>query len=974
MKSKTINYLAFIIVLLIGFSGSLYAQINNLPTDGLVGHWTFDDPANLGKAAVGNDLVAARNDSGPNPDFTAVAGPNAGNGAAEIGKGTYLICKHDIMANGPEGATKVNQYSFVFDFHLAAGTGKYYAFYSTDPDINANDAESFVEDDGGPGPGSLHMGDRATYSVKDTTGWYRLVVTVDLGDPNFYKNVVYYLDGQLWGIPRYKVSGGVDGKFALSAFLTGKDVVNLFGDNDGEDATIDIAEVALYNRQLSPDEVRAMGGYGHTITFGFPVEDWSFENAADPFASSVFYGHPISAVGGGVNVVDGIVDVEKGSYLAADVDISARGGANVNWYSIEMDAILPKIGVPYALLQTDATNSNDADLKINERGQIGSDALGWSADTLLANQIYRVILTVSDSQAIVYLDGEPVLTKSITPDGDMSLKPGGKVLFFADNDGEDSQIKADFIRIHNLALDPQTVQNMGGYEHYFSTEKTPAGKAMVFNSALNQYGYVPYSPDFDIPLGGQFTVEMWMKTGPYYGDPAILGTKDWSGGSNPGWIIYEDGGKVRMRVHGSGHHGLRHLTAGALPLHRWAHVGIIVDSSKTTVFINDNFVTQSNKWKNTVTSGLGLAFAQDPTFTYDPAYNGSIDEVRIWKAALTPKTLREWRHKKITPDHPNYNALVGYWNFDEVQGDTLIKDLSPKHHDIHLVNGPTTRVSYVPMGDETMQHEKDLAAIWGFTARVEGESDVISNTSDEMTISSPYKSGGLAKKAPIKMKKGFNIEDYTEEKYAIIGNNGLTGQTAADLIGGVQKRFSRIWYFDMSETFADQTINASFRLNRAAGPADDYVLLVRKTTEGPFMKVATATSAQDSIVSFEGLTPMDSIYVTLGTLDEANAPLGTFTGVNEANGPVYTWSLSENYPNPFNPSTTIDYSLKEKSNVKLTVYNTLGQKVATILNISGQAAGRYQVTWKPQNLGSGVYFYCLEAGKFVKVRKMVILK
>ncbi len=965
---KSLRYVVF---LLVAFSGSLLAQID-LPSEGLVGHWTFDDPENLGVAALGDALVAARNDLGPNPDFAAVEGPNEGNGAAQIGLGTYLICAHNILANGPEGATGVNEYSFVFDFHLAAGLDTYYSLYSTYTDITQGDAASFIEDDGGMGPGGLHMGDRINYFATDTTGWYRLVVTIDLGDPNFYKNAVYYLDGQLWGIPRYLINGGPDGVFALSAFLTGANVVNLFGDNDGEDAAIDVAEVALYDRVLSVAEAEALGGYGHVVTFGFPVEDWSFENAEDPFASSVFYGRAIEPVGEGASVVDGIVTVDAGSYLEANVNISARGGANVNWYSFEMDAILPQAGVPYAILQTDATNLNDAVLKINEQGQIGSNALGWSADTILTNQVYRVVTTVSDSDVIVYLDGEPVLTKSITPDGAMSLVPGGKVLFFADDNSEDSAIKADYVRLYNLTLDPEAVKNLGGYEHYFSSENTPAGQSMVFNAALNQYGYIPYSADFDVAVGGTFTVEMWMKTGPYIGDPAILGTKDWASGSNPGWIIYEEDGNVEMRVYDSQRAGIK-PTVGALPADRWAHVGIIVDVARTSWFINDAFGGTNIVFQNPITSGLPLAFAQDPTYTYDPAYNGSMDEVRIWQAALTPETLIKWRHKKITSDHPNYDALVGYWNFDEVQGGTIITDLSPQHHDITLVNGPTTRVSYVPMGDAAMQQQNDLAAIWGFTERIEGEPDYISNTSDEMTISSPFQAGiGLAKKAQV--KEGFNITNYNVEKYAIIGNNGLEGQTVADVSEGVQKRLERVWYFDMSETFKDQSLNAGFVLNLTAGPAENYVLLVRTGEEGAFTIAATATSVQDSLVSFEGLDPNDSDYMTLGTLDETNSPLGIFTGIDKNDAVVYTWELSKNYPNPFNPSTTIAYSLKERSNVKLIVYNTLGQKVATILDITNQPAGKYQVIWKPENLSSGVYFYRLQASDFVKSHKMIIMK
>jgi len=86
------------------------------------------------------------------------------------------------------------------------------------------------------------------------------------------------------------------------------------------------------------------------------------------------------------------------------------------------------------------------------------------------------------------------------------------------------------------------------------------------------------------------------------------------------------------------------------------------------------------------------------------------------------------------------------------------------------------------------------------------------------------------------------------------------------------------------------------------------------------------------------------------------------------------FDLDYNYPNPFNPSTTIRYKLPEASKVKLTIHNTLGQKVATIVNLNNQEAGFYNVEWSADNMSSGIYFYRLEAGNFIKIRKMTLLK
>lgn len=90
------------------------------------------------------------------------------------------------------------------------------------------------------------------------------------------------------------------------------------------------------------------------------------------------------------------------------------------------------------------------------------------------------------------------------------------------------------------------------------------------------------------------------------------------------------------------------------------------------------------------------------------------------------------------------------------------------------------------------------------------------------------------------------------------------------------------------------------------------------------------------------------------------------------------FALSQNYPNPFNPSTTIKYALKTNVDVKLTIYNMLGQKIRTLISGS-MTAGYKEVVWNGldnnnQQVSTGVYIYRIEAGDFVKSRKMVYMK
>ena len=80
-----------------------------------------------------------------------------------------------------------------------------------------------------------------------------------------------------------------------------------------------------------------------------------------------------------------------------------------------------------------------------------------------------------------------------------------------------------------------------------------------------------------------------------------------------------------------------------------------------------------------------------------------------------------------------------------------------------------------------------------------------------------------------------------------------------------------------------------------------------------------------------------------------------------------------NYPNPFNPATTIEFSLPKKADVNLTVYDAQGKQVAVLLNES-RDAGSYALPFDGSNLASGIYFYRLEAGQDVVTQKMVLTK
>jgi hypothetical protein len=99
-----------------------------------------------------------------------------------------------------------------------------------------------------------------------------------------------------------------------------------------------------------------------------------------------------------------------------------------------------------------------------------------------------------------------------------------------------------------------------------------------------------------------------------------------------------------------------------------------------------------------------------------------------------------------------------------------------------------------------------------------------------------------------------------------------------------------------------------------------------------------------------------------------------FLGVNNNNNNVPSeYALEQNFPNPFNPSTTIRYALPGSSNVTLKIYDMLGNEVRTVVN-EFKHAGTYSVNFDASSLSSGVYFYKIVAGDFTDAKKMTLVK
>jgi hypothetical protein len=141
--------------------------------------------------------------------------------------------------------------------------------------------------------------------------------------------------------------------------------------------------------------------------------------------------------------------------------------------------------------------------------------------------------------------------------------------------------------------------------------------------------------------------------------------------------------------------------------------------------------------------------------------------------------------------------------------------------------------------------------------------------------------------------------------------------------------------------------------------------------------VRTSAVGQPRRLVLQNARTLDSLtQFILGTSQPYSGLATTTIGTSSVSSPPLLskeFTLAQNFPNPFNPSTVIRYQLSATTEVRLEVVDVLGRKMVTLVN-QKQSSGDYSASFNAANLASGVYFYRLQAGSFVETRKMMLVK
>lgn len=220
------------------------------------------------------------------------------------------------------------------------------------------------------------------------------------------------------------------------------------------------------------------------------------------------------------------------------------------------------------------------------------------------------------------------------------------------------------------------------------------------------------------------------------------------------------------------------------------------------------------------------------------------------------------------------------------------------------------------------------------------------------------------------------------------GSSWLTGFSPTINVTSLAYGSDGLWIGTSSQLYLSTNFGVSYATNF---PLNCYSI----ATSGNHTFVGTNSGVQHFYSVIPGVTyninprnagfsnpppAVNALFVTnsylLAGTDNAvwRSPYSYVTEIQNANSTVpATYSLSQNYPNPWNPSTTITYAVPLKGFVTLKVYDALGRLVATLVN-EVCAPGTYAVEWNASVNTSGVYFYTLQTSNFTDTKRMVLIK
>ena len=404
------------------------------------------------------------------------------------------------------------------------------------------------------------------------------------------------------------------------------------------------------------------------------------------------------------------------------------------------------------------------------------------------------------------------------------------------------------------------------------------------------------------------------------------------------------------------------LFSGQISIDKWYHVLIGRTNGVATMYVN-GVVVDTITATGSVTTTVPLYIGSD---TGSEDFNGLIKDVAVWSHGLSDSAVTAIYNNgspiDLTKNNEDYiysDKLKGYWRLNGTS--TIAKDLSGSAND---------------------------GTIYGAE----------SITSDLKSITSTFSGSSLTLLPDPNWNGQSIITVIADDKYSYDTTSfTLTVTPVQDPPSAFEWISSASNTISIDSTNLDSTYSLQWSESTDVDGESINYLIYAKIGLYPTEEVEEITGTAFQLVYeqileqvFEG-SPVNGATVRLNVKVTDGIDTVDVTGENrvlyinryeylsvENEGLPTEFALHENYPNPFNPSTTLRFDLPQSSDVNLTIYNMLGQKVKSF-DMRGIQAGKHTLKWNATNdfgekVGTGVYLYQLQTKDFMKTRKMIFMK
>ncbi|MFC2136239.1 LamG-like jellyroll fold domain-containing protein [Bacteroidota bacterium] len=447
-----------------------------------------------------------------------------------------------------------------------------------------------------------------------------------------------------------------------------------------------------------------------------------------------------------------------------------------------------------------------------------------------------------------------------------------------------------------------------------------------FASALYFDGvddFINCGNDYSLQISGtEITLEAWININSFADPPdkGVILAKDYAEQDQfMGYLLSCNADGVVFFSIGNTNLYSVETNPNAVQLNQWYHVAATFDGINQRIYIDGILSAESNEINNNIgnASNVNLRIGSSP-FNNIWSFHGTIDEVRIWNITRTQSEIQTTMNVELKPDFYSNaeNGLIAYWQFNEGSGQT-VEDLAIDNN--LLLNGDFS------FGEN----------FWEFSTFNYAEAEASVN--DESIYSVDINYGGIS----------YSDVSINHNNIWLIQNNQYT--LTFDAWSTEQKIFE-IKIRKSSQPFTNY-------LRKGA----DQVTGNRESFEYNFTMTDLSDNEAELVFFIGGNNSnfyLDNVRLTT---DISSSVLTDFENLNE-------FKIVGNYPNPFNPSTTIEYFLPELSEVKISAYDILGRLVKTIFN-GIQNGGLRKIQFNGRNLCSGVYIYTIEANSLISGRK-----